>query len=231
MSTWPKWVSAEHILLLGTVILVWGLASDPRQAVRCCLCNFAETIEKEECFPLDEIADLLGCWPGTLVTILSPWKRRLLKNEASAGKNSAKRWIWILMTSLLHIWIQSFPNQVPPGSFQCKIINSSFCLSPFELDSGYLQWMESCLIQRRSILTPSVTLLVLEESLELIHLHPEHTPFFNIHSILSTTWLVYSWRWKTTAVRGNPSHGCPPAFIGKVTSASGLSSVLSSNRD
>lgn len=112
---------------------------------------------------------------------------------------------------------------------QCKITNPVFCLSSFVLDFGYFQWMESRLIQRKSVWSHPfwpTEFLVLEQALEPIHTHPEQTPFINFHSSLSTVWLAHAWRWKTTAMRGDPFHHCPPVLTEKMASTSGLSSIL-----
>lgn len=88
---------------------IWPKAGHKMLSLQFCW-NYWE----KEFFYLKETANLLRCWPGTQVIILSPW------NESSAWKNSGETWIRILMTSFLHIWIQSFLNQDPPGFFSVK---------------------------------------------------------------------------------------------------------------
>ena len=155
-----------------------------------------------------------------------------LKEEAAGEwsqcrKSSGKRWIWILRTSFLHTWIQSFLSQDPPGYFLSvqsnKFIFFFFLLKP--ICFGFLLCAMNGVPSDTEVCSHAfcgTEVLALEESLELICPHPEQTTFLNIHSILSTMWLAYSWGWKTRAGRGKPFHYCPPVFIGKVTSTPGL---------
>lgn len=65
--------------------------------------------EKESFFP-EETANLLRCWPGTQVIILSPWKRRLSRMKPVHRKmvrlGSESWWHHFFISEFSHSWIK-----------------------------------------------------------------------------------------------------------------------------